>query len=409
MTHELVIRDVGHKGDGTGETDDGKTLHVPLTVPGDRVAVRLKDGRASLEKILAPGPDRIGPPCPVYGSCGGCALQHWAPEAVAGWKAQQVIQALSHRGFRDPPVDACRSIPAGTRRRAALKAVRTTAKVIIGFNARGSHQVTAVDHCLLLRPELDRLITPLSHFLFPWLPVKGWAKIFLTHTATGVDCSIDASAKETRALEEAAVIFAEAHDLARLSWNGTLIAERRQPLLAWGKIKLLPPEKSFLQPSDEGEALLQTLVRDFAENPRQAADLYAGLGTFSFALAGSGAKVMAYESDAAAVTALKRAAGGTRVTAERRDLDRLPLRPDELAGFDCIVLDPPRAGARAQAEQLALAAVPRIVMVSCDPGTFARDARILVDGGYQLDQVVPVDQFTHAAHVELVALLTRTP
>jgi 23S rRNA (uracil1939-C5)-methyltransferase len=286
----------------------------------------------------------------------------------------------------------------------------------LGFLGRQSHRVVDLRSCLILTPTLLALIAPLRTALDLLVGARERWGLVVSETETGVDLCIQTRRAPELGDREALAALAEASDLARISWQDgegepEPVIVRRAPVVTFGEVAVTPPPGGFLQPSREGEKVLSELVlRHLPENASRVADLYCGCGTFTFRLAGR-APVSAIEGDAAATEALQaaaRAAGLTdRASAERRDLARRPLTADELAPFDCVVFDPPRAGAKAQAEQLARSRVPRIVAVSCNPATFARDARILADGGYRLTSVVPVDQFPWSAHLELVACLER--
>ncbi len=422
---EVTIRTLGGRGDGTTELD-GRVLFVPLTLPGDRVRVRLTGGRAGalrgeVLELIEPGPGRREAPCPHFGPCGGCGLQHLDDRAYVDWKRGQALQALARHGFDPSVVGELIRIPPGTRRRAALSAHREEALpqgqgLHLGFLGRGSHRVEDLRTCLLLTPGLLAFLDPLRRALDPLVAaVERWGLV-VSATETGIDLCLQVRRAPGLQDRERVAALAEAGDLARVSWQEgegapEPIVVRRAPIVTFGSVAVTPPPGGFLQPSREGEEALSELVLGHVpDGAGRVADLYCGCGTFTFRLAAR-ARVLAAEGDGAALealqTAARRAGLDGRVSAERRDLARRPLTPDELSAFDCVVFDPPRAGARAQAEQLAQARVPRVVAVSCNPATFARDARILVDGGYRLTSLVPLDQFSWSAHVELVACLER--
>jgi 23S rRNA (uracil1939-C5)-methyltransferase len=395
---------LGHAGDGV--TADG--LFVPYTVPGDVVRVEPDGKRGRLVEIVSPGPARVAAPCPHFGTCGGCAVQMLARDFYLDWKRGLVTAALAQRGFSDVPVEPIRAVEPGTRRRAMFKARAAGGKVSLGFYEPESRNLVDIGECPILVPELARLIAPLKRALAPVLKSGETAELHTTVTDSGVDLSL----KLKRAREPGLLMqlseFAAASKLARLSWNGETVAVADTPVLRIGRFSFELPAESFLQPTREGERILQDLVREEAGASRRVADLFCGCGTFALALA-EGRSVHGIDSNAAQVGAMAHAAkaGRADLTSETRDLFRRPLLASELAPFDAVVLDPPRPGASAQAQALAQSAVPTVLYVSCNPASFARDARILCDGGYRLGRVVPIDQFLWSPHVELFARFSR--
>ncbi len=410
---EVEIGSLGQRGDGLA-SHDGKTLFVAGAAPGDRLLVRL-DGRrgegwaATLIEVLVPGPARRPPPCRHFGRCGGCALQHLDDGAYAGWKRHLLVEALQRAGFDAARVAPLQQVGAGSRRRAALAFAHRRGVLTLGFNARASHEVVDIDGCLLLEPPLLDLLPSLQALLAKLTEEDGDA--ILTLTETGIDLLIEGEARLDLFERQSLAAFAESADLARLSWRrpgAALIepvAERRRPLVRFGEVGVAVPPGAFLQPSRDGEQRLVELVAAAVGPLSPVADLFAGCGSFTFPLA-QRAQVHAVEGDEAAFNALKASAGG-RVTAERRDLAQRPLMGDELKRFQAVVFDPPRVGAAAQAEALAASGPARVVAVSCNPATLARDARTLVAGGYRLLVATPVDQFPWAAHLETVAVFER--
>jgi 23S rRNA (uracil1939-C5)-methyltransferase len=414
---ELTIAHVGVRGDGVAEWQ-GRPIYVPLTAPGDRVRVRLGHKRgegqsAELVSLIAPGA-RGAPVCPHFGSCGGCALQHLAPDAYTQMKEAQIATALRQHGVTAEAMLPLRRVAPGTRRRARLSVRRLRNGAEIGFNARQTHAITDMRSCAVLHPAIVALIEPLRRAA-PALWPGGAASATVTLGDTGLDVLLDRAAAPDLATLEALADFAAAQDLARLMWRvgetePVPAAVRRPPRVIFSGVAVALPPDAFLQASREAEAILVAEVQAGIGGAGRVADLYAGLGTFTFALAQS-ASVHAVESAASAVAALAAAASGAqragRVSAERRDLEARPLLADELRHFDAVVFDPPRAGAKAQSAALAASDVPRIVAVSCSPASFARDARALIDGGYRLRHVQPIDQFAWSPHVELVAAFER--
>ncbi|MGY0829926.1 class I SAM-dependent RNA methyltransferase [Azospirillum argentinense] len=423
-TAEVTVTEVGARGDGIASFDDAK-LFVPLTVPGDRVRVAVKEAanakgdglRADLLEILEPGPGRAVPPCSHFGTCGGCTLQHMEDAAYAAWKVGLVQGALARVGLDDTPLEPLSRTPPAARRRARFAALKRGRRVWLGFNERMSHRLTDLAECPVLRPGLFALVEPLRGLLLSVLPDGGGGDVIATDLEGGIDLVLVGPRSLDRAARERLVSFGEEFGVARISWQaderqpdgrGTPepIAHRRPLAVSFAGLPVTPPPGAFLQASAEGEAALVAAVLANIGEPKRVADLFAGLGTFAVPLA-QRAAVHAVEGDAPALAALNKAAGALRLTTERRDLFENPLTAKELARFDAVVFDPPRAGAAAQAQVLSGSKVPRVVAVSCNPATFARDARTLVDGGYVLSRVYPVDQFLWSAHVEVVGVFSR--
>ncbi len=417
---EITIESLGGRGDGLGELD-GRPVFVAQALPGDRVRVRLTGQRAGGFKAeaiewLETGPGRIEAPCRHYGRCGGCAVQHLEAARYQSWKRDLVVQALARRGLTEDIVQPLIVIPPATRRRATLAAIRTAGKVRLGFHERESHRVVEVSDCLLLTPGLLALLPALRQSLADVLGEGDAADLTLTETETGVDALMVSRSELDLDKRQALADLAQAVDLARLSWarpgeEPEPVAVSRPPRVSFTGVMVEPPPGGFLQPSQEGEVALTSLVSGYLpESPQRILELFAGCGSFSFALA-QRARVHAVEGDETALAALwtaaRRAGLSGRISVEARDLERQPLDTAELARFDAVVFDPPRAGAREQAPQIAESALAAAVAVSCNPNSFARDARILVDGGLRLTEVTPVDQFPWSGHVELVASFRR--
>jgi 23S rRNA (uracil1939-C5)-methyltransferase len=412
---ELVTTAMGGQGDALAEWR-GKRVFVPLGLPGERVRVRLMpaaggDWSAADVEIVEPSPDRIAP----SGLCGGCALRHWAEPAYRRWKIDLVRQALEHRALAVPARVNAVFVPAATRRRAEFAAAKQGGAVRLGFHARGSDAIVDQHICPILTPGLGGLMAPLRAVLQKVLRDGDAADILATETLTGFDLLVTCEATADAGQRAALAAFAAAHNVARIGWRAKRAVPEpvvllRRPQVRFGDVPVDLPLPSFLQPSAEGEATLKAAVLAVAGKAKRIAELYAGLGTFTFYLAKIG-KVHAVEGSKPSLAALDqattRAQLGHRITTEARDLERAPLTFQELKNYDCVVLDPPRAGAKAQSGMLARARVKRIVAVSCNPATFARDARTLVDGGYDLAAITIVDQFIWSPHVELVAEFRR--
>ena len=406
---EAVIARLAHQGDGIAMVD-GRVVHVPLTAPGDRVRIAYGGTHGHVLERLADGPDRVAPPCPHFGACGGCALQHIAPEAERRFKQESLGDTLAQRGFTDPPLAELVVIPARTRRRASLSFRITGGKAELGFYRAGTRAVLDLETCLVLRPEIMAALPGLKPALAGCLPEGCTGRLHVTLSETGLD--VDLSPSEALAPAQITVLpraFGML-DLARLTLDGAALAQQRKPLIRIDGVAVTPPPRAFLQPSAEGEAALINWVRDGVGPARRVLDLFSGLGTFALPLA-KAAQVHAVDSDDALLAALgeavRHAKGLKPVTTEARDLLRSPLPAKLLAPYDAVVFDPPRAGAKTQTEALAQSGVPRIVAVSCNAATFARDARLLCDSGYVIQWIRPLDQFRWSAHIELVALFTR--
>lgn len=383
---------------GEGVTADGR--FAPLAAPGDRLQA---DG--SLEA----GPHRQVPQCRHFPECGGCQLQHLDDVAWSAFLRDRVIGALQAQGL-EAEVRAPALSPLRSRRRATLHAERRGRQVLTGFTEAKSHRIVDMAECWVLAPELFALLQPLRMLLAGMLG-RNRASVHLTLADQGVDVLIEGVEADGLAAAEALTAFAERHGLARLALDGGLGPETRwepQPVtVTLSGVPVGLPPAAFLQATVDGEATLVAGVREAIGKAGTVADLFAGLGTFAFALAP--ARVFAAEAERAAILSLKAAAGRAQrqVFADHRDLYRRPLTPAELGRFDSVVIDPPRAGAREQAAALATADVGKLAYVSCNPSSFSRDTKLLVEGGWRLDWVLPVGQFRWSTHVELVAALSR--
>ncbi len=416
---DVTIERLGAQGDGLARAEK-HPLYVPLALPDETVRVQLGrtlgDGyQAILQEIITPSPQRVEPPCPHFTRCGGCATQHMSAPLAAQWKTSVVQGALAQHGLTGTDVRPIRTVPPASRRRLTLAALARPHGTApwLGFNARASHQVMDIAHCPVARPELVRLLPLLRLTLAPWIRTAKTLDVSLTLTESGVDLLVTGSAPDLQARETAALMLKEA-SIARLSWRATERASPetvlmvRQPIVSFGGIPVALPPGAFLQPSTEGEQILrESVCQALVGTKGKVVDLFAGCGSFSFPLASLG-DVLAVEGDPAACAALSAATHFQRgVTTEQRDLFRDPLTARELERFSAAVFDPPRTGAAAQSAELARSRVPVVVAVSCNPGTFARDAATLVTGGYRLEWVQPVDQFLWSNHVELVARFSR--
>jgi 23S rRNA (uracil1939-C5)-methyltransferase len=405
---DFRIHSLGNQGDGVAEGADGPVF-APFTLPGERVRGAVENGRIAAPEIVAPAPERVAPPCPHFGRCGGCALQHADDAFLAAWKTDRVRRALAAVDLH-PPIRPIHVSPPGARRRAVLTARRLKAGVALGFHGTSDSPAGDVRSCRVLDPRLEAALPALRALAEAAATRRGALRLTATATETGLDVDLAGGREPDARLLGAVAAAAERADLARVSSNGEVIVMRRRPLVSMGGARVTPPPGGFLQATADGERRLAADALEALGPGARRADLFSGCGTFTLPMARDAA-VLAVESDAASLAALTeahRGASGLRpVTARRRDLFRDPVTAKELSGFDGALFDPPRAGASAQAGELARSSLPRIAAVSCNPESFARDARMIVDGGYRLLWVRPVDQFRWSPHVELVAAFAR--
>jgi 23S rRNA (uracil1939-C5)-methyltransferase len=411
MSERLVIERIAHRGDGVSDTPQGP-VYVPYALPGETVTVEPSPGhpdRRQLVDVDQASPDRVAPISPFFGSCGGCALQHWALPKQLEWKRQRVIEALAQAGIT-ADVSATIDAHGEGRRRIVLHARRRSHDVLeVGFAAARSHQIVPIDHCPILAPSMASAIEAawgIAGAIKSGKPLD----IQITASQTGLDIDLRGSGPIGTAESTALAAVAEKYRLARITRHGELITQRAQPTVAMGRAIVPLPAGSFLQATAAGEELLAGVVLSYAAKAKSVADLFCGVGPFALRLA-ERARVTAVDSDTAAIEALTKAVAGTSglkpINAEVRDLFRRPLVATELKNSDAVVFDPPRQGAQAQARELAKSVVPLVIAVSCNAETFARDARILMDRGYKLQAVTPVDQFRYSPHVEIVARFAR--
>jgi 23S rRNA (uracil1939-C5)-methyltransferase len=412
MTEQLTIARLGHRGDGIADTNVGP-VYVSYTLPGETVTVERVDGHADRRHLIhvdKPSHERETPICKHFGVCGGCAMQHWSLAEYYQWKRSLVVKALAHANVI-APVETLIDAHGQGRRRAVLHARRGAHGLLeVGFSAPRAHQIVAIDRCPILASGLDGAVAAAWAIAEILSPKNKPLDIHVTATDTGMDVDVRGSGPINSKNTTALAGLAAKHRLARITRHGELVAQNSQPLLKVGTAHVPLPPAAFLQATAEGEAALARLVTGHVGAAKRVADLFSGIGTFALRLA-ERARVSAADNEAAAIKALERAATKTPglkpVEAQTRDLFRRPFMAAELKVFDAVVFDPPRQGAEAQARELAQSKVPIVVAVSCDAATFAHDARILVDGGYKLATVTPVDQFRYSAHVELVAKFER--
>jgi 23S rRNA (uracil1939-C5)-methyltransferase len=412
VAERLVIERLGHRGDGIANSG-AEPIFVPGALPGETVEVESVPGHPDRRQLLcvdAPSAERIAPICAHFGVCGGCAVQHWSSARYRAWKRNLVVEALRQAGLEAPVGDLVDGHGEG-RRRVVFHARRGAHDVLgVGFSAARTHHIVAIDRCPVLAKALEPAL-PAAWAIAEALGAAGKAlDIQATATDAGLDIDVRGSGPLTPLLTASLAGVAAARHLARLTRHGELVAQQRPPTLRIGRATVALPPGAFLQATAAGEAVLSRHVLDACRTASTVADLFAGVGPFALRLA-ERARVVAVDDDEAAIGALKRAAASTAglkpIATETRDLFRRPLLTEELNGFDTVVFDPPRQGAHAQSRELAASRVALIVAVSCNPATFARDIRHLVDGGYRLVAVTPVDQFRYSAHVEIVARLER--
>ncbi|MBI4274990.1 MAG: class I SAM-dependent RNA methyltransferase [Rhizobiales bacterium] len=412
MTERLVISRIGHRGDGIADAPEGP-IYVPYTLPGETVEVEPVAGhpdRRHLLRVIAPSAERIAAFCPHFGVCGGCAIQHWREPHYRAWKRELVVNALKQAGI-DAAVGDLIDAHGEGRRRVVLHARRSDHDVFeVGFAALRAHHLVDIDRCPILAPSLAGAIEAAWVIAEILQPQRKPLDIHVTATDAGLDIDVRGSGPLTTPLGAKLAAVASTLTLARLTRHGELVAQCATPTIKMGRAIVPLPPGAFLQATAAGEETLARLIVECTPKAKAVADLFAGVGPFALRLA-ERARVSAADSDEAALGALERAAATTAglkpIETQRRDLFRNPFMPQEFRSLDTVIFDPPRQGAEAQARALAKSAVPLVVAVSCNPSTFARDAQILIAGGYRLGRVIPVDQFRHSAHVEIVAPFAR--
>ncbi|PSJ61443.1 class I SAM-dependent RNA methyltransferase [Pseudaminobacter soli (ex Li et al. 2025)] len=408
MSTRFQISRLGAQGDGVADTPEGP-LFIPFTLPGETVTAAREKDRGTLMAVLEASKLRVEPACRHFTECGGCALQHLEPQAYLDWKRDKVVQALKSRGF-DADVAATVACAAHSRRRATFSARRTEAGMLVGYNRAHSHHIIDIEECPIVEPQIEAALPMLRQLAALICHTTQAFHLTVTHTDSGLDIAAHDAGKLEDKARMAISTFAIREGLARVSVDGETIVEPKKPVVTFGEVSVAPPSGGFLQAVASAEAAMADLVSEHLRKSKKVADLFAGAGAFALRLAAK-SEVHAVEGDAAALAALDRGfrfgAGLKRVVVEKRDLFRRPLTFKELAAYDGLVFDPPRAGAEDQCKQIAKSDVPFVAAVSCNPATLARDLRILVDGGYTLKRVTPVDQFLWSPHVEAVALLEK--
>ncbi|WP_174301071.1 class I SAM-dependent RNA methyltransferase [Caulobacter sp. S45] len=413
QTADLTIAALGASGDGVAELD-GHPAYVPFTLVGEQVRARVSGERGELEAVLQPSAHRVAPPCPHFGRCGGCALQHFDPAPYLAWKVEQVRLALGRERIETEFATPFAAAP-GSRRRLALHARKSGRHVTLGYKARGTWDLVEIAVCAIAEPRLVAALPALAACASPLFEhAKSAPILHVTSTLTGLDVDVSGvearrgglSADSRRRVADAA----QAGGLARLTLAGEALFQARRPIVRFGAASVAPPPGGFLQAVEAAEVAMAAFACEAIQGADRVADLYCGSGAFSFRLAET-ASVLAIDGTASAVEALRQAIatapGLKQITTEARDLARRPLLAMEMKRLDAVLFDPPRAGALEQVREIAPSKVSRAVGVSCNPATFARDARVLVDAGFHLTRVLPVDQFLWSPHIELVGVFER--
>jgi 23S rRNA (uracil1939-C5)-methyltransferase len=427
----MTIGTIGARGDGVASAEfkpqissQNQNVFIPLSLPGERVMARpvsrTSEGiSAQLTEIIQASPDRVDPACPYFGACGGCGLQHWATTPYREWKRERVITAIRRAGLEATEIDPLFTAEPGTRRRAEFVMRRLATSTVIGFHERGSNRIVDILECHIIEPGLMTVADGLRKIATQLLARGESARAVVNILDSGPDLLLSLPHEPTLEALESLALMAETVDICRITTTtdtgradglAVPLLQRRRPIIRFAGVEVSPPPGAFLQATRKGADAITEAVLAGVGTASRIVELHAGCGTLSFPLHQRG-RVHAVEGDPAAVAALNAAAAGASLrgsfTVEVRDLTDQPLGIKELAEHEALVFDPPRAGARAQAEQIAAGGPGRVVAVSCNPSTFARDARFLAEAGYRLDRVIPIDQFLWSPHVELVAHFSR--
>jgi len=418
MLKRVTIDHIGAKGDGIVKAEDG-VIYVPFAAPGDDVDLKIQGRQGRIKHIHTPSPDRTEPICGHFGRCGGCSLQHVTSDYYTVWKKKQITTALSHRGFEDVDVAEPYISPLGSRRRARFNVVGRGKNVaVVGFSERLSHNLIDVQECPVLAPEIADFIEPLRKFLGRQLDQREKMTVQVNLADNGLDVILEGRGDPDLNLRMDIAEFAQSQDLARICWFDMklkktfheILAERRQPFVTFsGRTVYLPPG-AFLQATREAQDILTAKAIAALSEADKVVDIFCGCGTFAVSLAGK-KSIHAVDGNQDMVEALTKSCNQMtdlrQFTTEVRDLFLRPLLPHELNEFDAAIIDPPRAGAREQVEEIAHSSLKKLVMISCNPATFARDARILVDAGFVMGIVHPVDQFLYSPHLEIISVFDR--
>jgi 23S rRNA (uracil1939-C5)-methyltransferase len=414
MSEIMTITDIGQGGDGIARRPDGAVVFIPLTVPGDvvRASVRTnpeEQNRGQILEILTPGVARVTPPCSHFGVCGGCTLQHLSTPAYLEMKTRWLREVLSRAQISCPDIRPMIAIPAHTRRRASFSVCRTAKDVIIGFNKRLSDEVVNISACQILHPDIMTLRDTLKPYLMSLMTPRQTFDLMIQKVDHQVEISVTGRLTINLRSQEILADMAHALNISRINVRAR-DRDMFEPLLSltpfqkrFGDLTVDLPPGTFLQASDEAEQILAEQVTQHATGARHVADLFSGSGLFTGHVMSKVQSITAVDVDAPAIRALT----SRGIKAQVRNLFKDPLSPAELKIFDTVILDPPRAGASAQSSALASSGVSKIIYVSCSPASFARDARVLVSGGYDLKTIQPVDPFIWSTHTELVSVFEK--
>ncbi len=415
MIKKATILKLDDQGYGFTRDNTGQASTVPYTLPEEEVEIESHADRWYLKKIIKPSPHRVAPPCPYYGTCGGCVLQHLSPETYVDYKMERISRALNRYGVQNLTVEPLKVLGNHMRRRVVFHALKTSSEIKLGYYQLGSHHLVDIEHCLLLRLEINQLIAPLKEILQTLLKPKEKLDIFLTATEVGIDLLLKMKGNQSLIVSTLDLLktFALTHKLARLTFVNDQeewpVVTFKTPQVRFGAYSVEVSADGFLQTSSEADHLLTSLIlKEFPSEHRKIADLFCGRGTFSLPLSKQG-KVDAYEMDGKALKALAQAAKIQKLPIQTyaRNLFSDPVRIEQLESYQSVILNPPRQGAAAQVKMLALSNVSHVVMVSCNPDTFARDVALLQKGGFKIQKLSPVDQFLWSPHVEIVTHLRR--
>lgn len=415
---DVSIRSLGAQGDGVASLPDGSAVHVPYTLPGELVRLTQdKGGRWTLKEILTHSPDRVDPPCSLFGNCGGCTLQHMALPALLAWKSERVNAALKKAGFQTLPTAEQHQVKSHSRRRADLAIRRNGKDILLGLHARSSHAVVDLTECSVLHPTVVSALPAFRQVLRSLEGLRQAGDLHINLLESGMDVLLATDGPLSTGDRTRLAAFADSLSIPRISWRSVSsnaepenVVQRGSVRHSFGSATVAPPAGAFLQATAESEAWIQESV--IAALPKKLGkrdiliELYAGCGTLSFPLA-SHARVLAYEGHTAAASCLQAATGGTRVTAECRDLNRRPIMGKTLNTATAVVLDPPHAGAKLQMTQIAAGKPKSVVYVSCNPAALAKDATVLFSTGYSLSSISVIDQFLWSAEVEAVCGFTH--
>ena len=409
MSDILTIEKLGHQGDGMAASEKGQ-IFVPFTLEGERVETSGTSTRRLLSKVIEPSPNRIDPVCKHFGTCGGCQLQHFAPAPYLVWKKELVEAVLGSLNL-EVEIEDVISFTNAKRRRAVFSAAHSSDGIVFGFTGRGSHDLIDIEECPVISDAITSKIEVIKKIVRPILAPKGKSAVYVSACENGLDIQVEAKNTANEKSRRSAAKLALEAGIARLSIGDETLIESKRPVLTMGTANVVPPPGAFIQAQAEAEKLMAQLVCDHLKPCKKTADLFCGIGTFALRLAQQ-STVFASESDQASLDALNEAWRGTggqlkAITCEKRDLYLRPVMSAELKKIQGVVFDPPRAGAEAQAKQLAQSKVRKVAAVSCNPTTLVRDLEILIKGGFNIKRITPIDQFSHTPHIEVVVLLER--